>query len=141
VVGFCCADEFDGCADPVFRGGDVCAATPERLHFPFNDFFSFDFVPISHTLLYGIHIIKHFPRKSNWILLNNTGFRNSYTTPTRRFSTLWLKWEHPDGPGVETRTVSVPLHDRVRTGTLRRIAEDAGAKDFEKFCEWIDRNR
>ena len=52
-----------------------------------------------------------------------------------------LKWEHPDGPDVERRTVSIPLHDRVRTGTLRGIAEDAGAKDFDEFCKWIDRNR
>ena len=52
-----------------------------------------------------------------------------------------LKWEHPDGPGVESRTVSIPLHDRVRTGTLRGIAEDAGAKDFDEFYKWIDRNR
>ena len=52
-----------------------------------------------------------------------------------------LKWEHPDGPNVERRTVSIPLHDRVRTGTLRGIAEDAGAKDFDEFCKWIDRNR
>ena len=52
-----------------------------------------------------------------------------------------LKWEHPDGPEVESRTVSVPLHDRVRIGTLRGIAEDAGAKDFDEFCLWIDRNR
>ena len=52
-----------------------------------------------------------------------------------------LKWEHPDGLEIESRTVSVPLHDRVRVGTLRGIADDAGAKDFEKFCAWIDRNR
>ena len=52
-----------------------------------------------------------------------------------------LKWEHPDGPGVESRTVSVSLQDRVRTGTLRGIGEDAGAKDFDEFCKWIDRNR
>lgn len=52
-----------------------------------------------------------------------------------------LKWEHPDGPAVESRTVSVPLHDRVRIGTLRGIADDAGAKDFREFCTWIDRNR
>ena len=51
-----------------------------------------------------------------------------------------LKWEHPDGPGVESRTVSVSLQDRVRTGTLRGIGEDAGAKDFDEFCKWIDRN-
>ena len=52
-----------------------------------------------------------------------------------------LKWEHPEGPDVESRTVSVPLHDRVRIGTLRGIAEDAGANDFHEFCAWIDRNR
>ena len=51
-----------------------------------------------------------------------------------------LKWEHP-GPEVEKRTMGVPLHDRVRTGTLRGFAEDAGAKDFDEFCKWIDRNR
>jgi predicted RNA binding protein YcfA (HicA-like mRNA interferase family) len=52
-----------------------------------------------------------------------------------------LKWHHPDGPEVESRTVSVPLHDRVRTGTLRGIADDAGAQEFDEFCRWIDRNR
>nr|WP_304450101.1 type II toxin-antitoxin system HicA family toxin [Halomarina sp. PSRA2] len=41
-----------------------------------------------------------------------------------------LKWEHPDGPDVEQRTVVVPYHDRLRTGTLRSIAEQAGANDF-----------
>lgn len=50
-----------------------------------------------------------------------------------------LKYEHPTTG--EKRTVSVPLHDRVKTGTLRSIAEDAGANDFEAFCRWIDRNR
>lgn len=52
-----------------------------------------------------------------------------------------LTWTHPDGPEIEKRTVSVPLHDRVRTGTLRKIADGAGAKDFDEFCKWIDRNR
>jgi predicted RNA binding protein YcfA (HicA-like mRNA interferase family) len=52
-----------------------------------------------------------------------------------------LKWEHSDCPGVESRTVSVSLQDRVQTGTLRGIGEDAGAKDFDEFCKWIDRNR
>jgi predicted RNA binding protein YcfA (HicA-like mRNA interferase family) len=50
-----------------------------------------------------------------------------------------LKYEHPQTG--EKRTVSVPLHDRVKTGTLKNIADGAGAKDFEKFCRWIDRNR
>lgn len=52
-----------------------------------------------------------------------------------------MKWEHPDGSEVERRTVSIPLHDRVRIGTLRSIAEDAGAKDFDEFCRWADGNR
>lgn len=50
-----------------------------------------------------------------------------------------LKYKDP-GTG-EIRTVSVPLHDRLRIGTLRGIAEDAGAKDFDEFCGWIERNR
>jgi hypothetical protein len=36
--------------------------------------------------------------------------------------------------------VTVPLHDELRTGTLRDIAESAGANDFGAFCEWVDRN-
>lgn len=50
-----------------------------------------------------------------------------------------LKYTHPEMG--EKRTVSVPLHDRVSMGTLRGIAEDAGANDFDEFCKWIDRNR
>lgn len=37
--------------------------------------------------------------------------------------------------------MSDPLYDGVRIGTLHGIAEDAGAKDFDEFREWIDRNR
>ncbi|MFC7193213.1 type II toxin-antitoxin system HicA family toxin [Halocatena marina] len=33
-----------------------------------------------------------------------------------------LHWEHPDGPEVESRRVTVPLHDRIRIGTLRKVA-------------------
>jgi hypothetical protein len=36
--------------------------------------------------------------------------------------------------------VTVPAHDSIRIGTLRDIADDAGAEDFDAFCEWIDRN-
>lgn len=52
-----------------------------------------------------------------------------------------LKWHHPDGPDIESRTVSVPYHDRISIGTLHDIADDAGANDFDEFCRWIDRNR
>ncbi|SEM05591.1 hypothetical protein SAMN04488691_11823 [Haloferax larsenii] len=30
------------------------------------------------------------------------------------------------------------MHKEIATGTLRKIAEQAGAKDFDRFCDWID---
>jgi len=51
-----------------------------------------------------------------------------------------LRWEPPEGHDTDARTVPVPLHDEIDTGTLRSIANQAGARDFEEFCEWIDRN-
>lgn len=38
----------------------------------------------------------------------------------------------------ELRTVSVPDHDRIRTGTLRKIMKQAGGEDFDAFCEWVE---
>jgi len=52
-----------------------------------------------------------------------------------------LRWEPPAGHDGAARTVPVPLHDELREGTLRDIADQAGAKDFGAFCDWIDRNR
>ncbi len=51
-----------------------------------------------------------------------------------------LRWEPPADHDSDARTVPVPLHDEVDMGTLRSIAEQAGAKDFDKFCAWIERN-
>ena len=50
-----------------------------------------------------------------------------------------LRYEHPRNED-DVRVVSVPMHDRIKTGTLRGIADQAGASDFEKFCVWIDRH-
>lgn len=50
-----------------------------------------------------------------------------------------LVYEHPTNTD-DTRRVTVPLHDELRPGTLRDIADDAGAQDFDAFCAWIDRN-
>ncbi|SFR93273.1 HicA toxin of toxin-antitoxin [Halomicrobium zhouii] len=36
--------------------------------------------------------------------------------------------------------VTVPLHDELRVGTLRDIAEETGARNFEDFCDWINAN-
>lgn len=52
-----------------------------------------------------------------------------------------LRWEPPDGHNSEARTVPVPLHDELSEGTLRDIADQAGAKDYQEFKAWIDRNR
>lgn len=51
-----------------------------------------------------------------------------------------LTYDHPTNPD-DKRRVTVPLHDELRRGTLRDIAADAGANEFDAFCEWIDRNR
>jgi len=34
--------------------------------------------------------------------------------------------------------VSVPLHDELATGTLKSIAEQAGADDFQAFLDAIE---
>jgi len=46
-----------------------------------------------------------------------------------------------DVEGEDNRRVTVPMKDRVPIGTLRSIARQAGANDFESFCHWIDENR
>ncbi|MGM0371153.1 MAG: type II toxin-antitoxin system HicA family toxin [Halobacteriota archaeon] len=51
-----------------------------------------------------------------------------------------LYYEHPTNEN-DRRHVTVPLHDELRVGTLREIADQAGANDFDTFCEWIDENR
>ncbi|ELZ77400.1 hypothetical protein C455_13725 [Haloferax larsenii JCM 13917] len=58
-----------------------------------------------------------------------------YRPAGRTGSHVCLVYKHPDG---ETRRVTVPMHKEIATGTLRKIAEQAGAKDFDIFCDWID---
>lgn len=41
----------------------------------------------------------------------------------------------------EVRNVTVPMYDRIDVSTLQEIADQCGAKDFRKWCNWIDRNR
>ena len=52
-----------------------------------------------------------------------------------------LRWEPPSHHETDARTVPVPLHDELSTGTLRSIGEQAGMKDFQEFVEWIETNR
>ena len=69
------------------------------------------------------------------VLVNAGGFEWRRTTGDH----AQLLYEHPTNED-DRRQVTVPLHDELRTGTLRSIAESAGARDFDAFCDWIDRN-
>lgn len=69
------------------------------------------------------------------VLVNVGGFEWRRTTGDH----AQLYYEHPTNE-EDKRQVTVPLHDELKTGTLRNIAVDAGANDFNAFCEWIDAN-
>lgn len=62
-----------------------------------------------------------------------------YYPVDRTGSHLKLRYEHPETG--EVRNVTVPLGGEISTGTLRNVADQCGAKDFDAFREWIDRHR
>lgn len=64
--------------------------------------------------------------------LENWGFRRVDQTGSH----VKLEYVHPETG--ETRHVIVPLHDELATGTLRSIAEQAGADDFQAFLDEMD---
>jgi predicted RNA binding protein YcfA (HicA-like mRNA interferase family) len=55
---------------------------------------------------------------------------------SRRGSHVRLRYEHPETG--EVRTVDVPMHDEVKIGTPRSIADQCGAADVRDWCRWID---
>lgn len=63
----------------------------------------------------------------------------NYRKDRQRGSHVILKYTNKETG--EKRTVTVPMHDSISIGTLHSIADQAGAKDFDAFCRWIDRNR
>jgi len=72
------------------------------------------------------------------VLVNVGGFKHVRTTGDH----LILRWDPPtDHDETDPRIVVVPLHESVSIGTLRDIADGAGAREFDEFCRWIDRNR
>lgn len=82
---------------------------------------------MSRRTFSGMEVLK--------VLVNAGGFEWRRTTGDH----AQLYYEHPTNED-DRRRVTVPLHEELRPGTLRRIADDAGANDFEAFCEWVDRN-
>lgn len=59
-----------------------------------------------------------------------------YRPVSRTGSHVRLRYEHPATGAV--RNVDVPMHDEIAIGTLRSIADQCGADDFEAWCRWID---
>ncbi|WP_053949013.1 type II toxin-antitoxin system HicA family toxin [Halolamina sediminis] len=82
---------------------------------------------MSRRTFSGMEVVK--------VLVKAGGFEWRRTTGDH----AQLYYEHPTNQD-DRRHVTVPLHDELRTGTLRSIAKSAGADEFDAFCEWIDRN-
>lgn len=65
--------------------------------------------------------------------------KNRFYVVDRTGSHVKLRYEHPSNED-DIRVVSVPMHDSINIGTLRNIADQSGAVDFESWCRWIDEN-
>ena len=59
----------------------------------------------------------------------------------RTRSHLKLRWESPDTEEVRIVTIPMKSADEIPRGTVKSIAEQSGADDFESWCRWIDANR
>jgi len=66
--------------------------------------------------------------------------KNRFRVVDRSGSHVKLRYEHPTNED-DVRVVTVPMHDSIRTGTLRNVADQCGAEDFEAWCRWIDEHR
>ncbi|WP_280141424.1 type II toxin-antitoxin system HicA family toxin [Halorientalis persicus] len=49
---------------------------------------------------------------------------------------LKLRYIHPETG--EIRNVTIPMGKEVSGDTLRNIADQCGANDFQSWCAWID---
>jgi predicted RNA binding protein YcfA (HicA-like mRNA interferase family) len=59
-----------------------------------------------------------------------------YQPVDRTGSHLKLRYVHPETG--EVRNVTVPMGGEIHTDTLRSIADQCGADDFDAWCEWIE---
>lgn len=62
-----------------------------------------------------------------------------YKPVDRTGSHLKLRYIHPETG--EVRNVSIPMGGEIKTGTLKNIAYQCGAEDFNSWCEWIDEHK
>ena len=59
-----------------------------------------------------------------------------YQPADRAGSHLKLRYTHPETGAV--RNVTIPMGKEISGETLRTIADQCGANDFQAWCEWID---
>jgi predicted RNA binding protein YcfA (HicA-like mRNA interferase family) len=71
------------------------------------------------------------------VLVNVGNFEHVRTSGSH----VTVEWTPPPDHDSEPRRVTIPLHDRIDLGTLQNVATQAGANDFDDFCEWVDRHR
>ena len=62
----------------------------------------------------------------------------NYEFTGRKGSHVQLR--HTDPDTGEVRNVTVPMYDRIPENILHEIADQCGANDFRKWCQWIDDN-
>lgn len=80
---------------------------------------------------------RHFPGRDIVKVLSD----HNYSLVGRKGSHVRLRWDPPDEHSTEVRLVTVPVGHEVGGDTLRNIADQCGAEDFDAFCDWIGRNR
>jgi predicted RNA binding protein YcfA (HicA-like mRNA interferase family) len=66
--------------------------------------------------------------------------KNGFRLTGRTGSHVQLEYQSPVNSD-DVRKVTVPMHERLQARTLRSIASQCGAEDFEAWCQWIDRQR
>lgn len=72
------------------------------------------------------------------VLCNKGGFKQIRTTGSHHI----LEWTPPEKhENSERRVVAVPFQKEMHKDTLQEIADNAGAKKFHNFLEWIRRNK
>ncbi|WP_368409577.1 type II toxin-antitoxin system HicA family toxin [Halovenus salina] len=59
-----------------------------------------------------------------------------YQPVDRAGSHLKLRYTHPETG--EIRNVTIPMGKEISGDTLRNIATQCGANDFQQWCNWID---
>lgn len=79
---------------------------------------------------------RNFTHKEVMKVLYKAGFR--YANPQSSGSHVVMTKKDHDGNSYNVTLV--PGSGRVAQGTLRSIAKQAGADDFDEFCRWIDDN-